>query len=86
MAKPPHQPPYLDQRLQEGWTNAWKLWEEIDEQGQGHPDADGYSSVRAYVSRNLRGKPQPAGSRPPPSARVVTRWILSVTMPPWPPA
>ncbi|KJY32388.1 hypothetical protein VR46_34430 [Streptomyces sp. NRRL S-444] len=25
--------PYLDQRWQEGCTNAWKLWEEIKEQG-----------------------------------------------------
>ncbi|MEU1232317.1 ISL3 family transposase [Streptomyces sp. NPDC005828] len=64
--------PYLDQRWQEGCTNAWRLWEEIKEQG--YPD--GYSSVRAYVSRNLRGKPQPVGPRPP-SARAVTRWILT---------
>ncbi|MFI6013306.1 hypothetical protein ACIBAG_31590 [Streptomyces sp. NPDC051243] len=63
--------PYLDQRWQEGCTNAWKLWEEISEQG--YPD--GYSSVRDYVSRTLRGKPQPGGPRPP-SARAVTRWIL----------
>jgi hypothetical protein len=44
--------PYLDQRWQEGCTNAWKLWEEIREQG--YPR--GYASVRAYVSRTLRGK------------------------------
>ncbi|MFD9225541.1 transposase [Streptomyces sp. NPDC060064] len=47
--------PYLDQRWQEGCTNAWKLWEEIREQG--YPD--GYGNVRNYVSRTLRGKPQP---------------------------
>ncbi|MEU3837770.1 ISL3 family transposase [Streptomyces microflavus] len=64
--------PYLDQRWQEGCTNAWKLWEEICEQG--YPR--GYGSVRHYVSRVLRGKPQPVGPRPP-SARAVTRWILS---------
>lgn len=64
--------PYLDQRWQEGCTNAWKLWEEICEQG--YPR--GYGSVRNYVSRVLRGKPQPVGPRPP-SARAVTRWILS---------
>ncbi|MDC0773894.1 ISL3 family transposase [Streptomyces sp. HD] len=64
--------PYLDQRWQEGCTNAWKLWEEISEQG--YPD--GYSSVRDYVSRTLRGKPQPVGPWPP-SARAVTRWILT---------
>ncbi|WP_406203370.1 transposase [Streptomyces decoyicus] len=62
--------PYLDQRWQEGCTNAWKLWEETREQG--YPR--GYASVRAYVSRTLRGKPQPVGPRPP-SARAVTRWI-----------
>ncbi|MET7852396.1 ISL3 family transposase [Streptomyces avermitilis] len=64
--------PYLDQRWQEGCTNAWKLWEEIKEQG--YPR--GYAGVRDYVSRNLRGKPQPIGPRPP-SARAVTRWILT---------
>ncbi|MEV0259513.1 ISL3 family transposase [Streptomyces sp. NPDC050732] len=64
--------PYLDQRWQEGCTNAWKLWEEISEQG--YPD--GYFNVRTYVSRVLRGKPQPVGPRPP-SARAVTRWILT---------
>ncbi|MEU9167701.1 transposase [Streptomyces sp. NPDC048420] len=64
--------PYLDQRWQDGCTNAWKLWEEIKEQG--YPD--GYSSVRDYVRKTLRGKPQPIGPRPP-SARAVTRWILT---------
>ncbi|MEU3855625.1 transposase [Streptomyces sp. NPDC029554] len=64
--------PYLDQRWQEGCTNAWKLWEEIKEQR--YPDR--YGNVRNYVSRTLRGKPQPVGPRPP-SARAVTRWILT---------
>ncbi|MET7527478.1 hypothetical protein ACFYSJ_30505 [Streptomyces sp. NPDC005248] len=64
--------PYLDQRWQQGCTNTWKLWEEIREQG--YPR--GYASVRAYVSRTLRGKPQPIGLRPP-SARAVTRWIVT---------
>ncbi|MFE7790558.1 hypothetical protein [Streptomyces sp. NPDC057460] len=63
---------YLDQRWQEGCTNAWQLWEEIREQG--YPR--GYACVRAYVSRTLRSKPQPVGPRPP-SARAVTRWILT---------
>ncbi|MET8275081.1 transposase, partial [Streptomyces sp. NPDC005096] len=76
--RPPYLPPldrstasdvYLDQRWQEGCTNAW---EEIREQG--YPR--GYASVRAYASRTLRGKPQPVGPRPP-SARAVTRWILT---------
>lgn len=53
--------PYLDERWQEGCTNAWKLWEEI--RAQGYPD--GYGNVRAYVSRNLRG---PA-SQPPAAIR-----------------
>ncbi|WP_157855813.1 hypothetical protein [Streptomyces aureocirculatus] len=69
--------PYIGQRWQEGCTNAWKLWEEIKEQG--YPR--GYASVRDYVSRTLRGKPQPVGPRPvgprPPSAHAVTRWILT---------
>lgn len=64
--------PYLDQRWQEGCTNAWKLWEEIKEQG--YPR--GYASVRNYVSRTLRSKPQPVGPRPP-SARAVTCWLLT---------
>ncbi|NIL50495.1 ISL3 family transposase [Streptomyces sp. 2BBP-J2] len=64
--------PYLAQRWQEGCTNAWKLWEEIREQG--YPD--GYGNVRNYVSRTLRRKPQPVGPRPP-SACAVTRWILT---------
>ncbi|WP_330358845.1 transposase [Streptomyces chartreusis] len=64
--------PYLDQRWQEGCTNAWKLWEEIKEQG--YPR--GYAGVRDYVSRNLRGKPQTVGPRPP-SARAVIRWLLT---------
>nr|WP_158558568.1 transposase [Streptomyces sp. AC1-42T] len=64
--------PYLDQRWQEGCTNAWKLWEEIREQG--YPR--GYASVSDYVSRTLRGKPQQVGPRPP-SARAVTRWTLT---------
>ncbi|MFF7951778.1 transposase [Streptomyces griseorubiginosus] len=65
-------PPYLDQRWQEDCTNAWKLWEEITKQG--YPR--GCASVRDYVSRNLRSKPQLVGPRPP-SAHPVTRWILS---------
>ncbi|MER5904865.1 hypothetical protein ABT150_33020 [Streptomyces mirabilis] len=64
--------PYLDQRWQEGCTNAWMLWEEIKEQG--YPDD--YGNVRAYASSTLRGKPQPVGPRPP-SACTVTRWILA---------
>ncbi|MFJ9855776.1 hypothetical protein [Streptomyces sp. NPDC101150] len=64
--------PYLDQRWQEGCTNAWKLWEEIIEEGYSR----GYNSVRSYVSQVLRGKLQSVGPRPP-SAHAVTRWILT---------
>ncbi|MFE0106445.1 ISL3 family transposase [Streptomyces sp. NPDC059009] len=64
--------PYLDQRWRDGCTNAWKLWKEISEQGYPH----GYSSVRDYVRKTLRGEPQPIGPRPP-SARAVARWILT---------
>ncbi|MFK8844187.1 hypothetical protein [Streptomyces sp. Ac-502] len=35
-----------------------------------------YSGVRDYVGRVLRRKPQPVDPRPP-SARAVTRWILT---------
>lgn len=42
------------------------------DQGTGLPR--GYAGVRDYVSRNLGGKPQPVGPRPP-SARTVTRWL-----------
>ncbi|MET9352946.1 hypothetical protein ABZY14_08050 [Streptomyces sp. NPDC006617] len=64
--------PYLDRRWQEGCANAWKLWEEIKEQGY----LRGYAGVRDYVSRYLRGKPQPVGPHLP-SARAVTRWLLT---------
>lgn len=54
--------PYLDQRWREGCTNAWKLWEEIKEQGCPR----GYASVRGYVSspgpgRRLRRVQRPSG-------------------------
>lgn len=58
--------PYLAQRWQEGCTNAWKLWEEIREQG--YPD--GYGNVRNHVSRTLRRKPQPVGPESTESARA----------------
>ncbi|MFE6274520.1 ISL3 family transposase [Streptomyces goshikiensis] len=64
--------PYLHQRWQDGCTNAWKLWEELKEQGYSH----GYASVRDYIRSVLRGSPQPIGPRPP-TARTVTRWILT---------
>ncbi|MBB4717801.1 transposase [Streptomyces luteogriseus] len=63
--------PYLDERWDEGCTNAWKLWEEIiplSYQGS-------YGIVSAYI-RKKRTSPRPVTARPP-APRVVTRWILS---------
>ncbi|MEF9908683.1 ISL3 family transposase [Streptomyces sp. P5-A9] len=63
--------PYLDERWDEGCTNAWKLWEEIIPLGyQGS-----YGIVSAYI-RKKRASPRPVTARPP-GPRVVTRWILS---------
>ncbi|MFJ6558214.1 ISL3 family transposase [Streptomyces luteogriseus] len=63
--------PYLDERWDEGCTNAWKLWEEIiplSYQGS-------YGIASAYI-RKKRTSPRPVTARPP-APRVVTRWILS---------
>jgi DNA helicase-2/ATP-dependent DNA helicase PcrA len=63
--------PYLDERWDEGCTNAWKLWEEIiplDYTGS-------YGIVSAYI-RKKRTSPRPVTARPP-APREVTRWILS---------
>ncbi|MFD0291330.1 ISL3 family transposase [Streptomyces sp. NPDC127118] len=63
--------PYLDDRWNEGCTNAWKLWEEIVPLGyQGS-----YGIVSAYI-RKKRTSPRPVTAQPP-APRVVTRWILS---------
>ncbi|MFH9983950.1 ISL3 family transposase [Streptomyces sp. NPDC017179] len=62
--------PYLDDRWNQGCTNAWKVWEEIVPLGyQGS-----YQRVRAYV-REKRTSPSPITARPP-SPRVVAGWIL----------
>jgi transposase len=58
--------PYLDDRWNEGCTNAWKLWEEIVSLGyQGS-----YQRVRAYL-HDKRTSPQPvsAGRRRPGPSR-----------------
>jgi len=52
-------------------TNAWKLWEEIKEQGY----RGGYGMVSAYV-RPLRAGAQPPPPRPR-STRTISRWILT---------
>ncbi|MFD8990381.1 transposase [Streptomyces goshikiensis] len=61
---------YLDDRWNEGHSNAWKLWEEIVPLGyQGS-----YQRVRAYLHRK-RTSPRPVTARPP-SPRAVAGWIL----------
>ncbi|MFJ6561975.1 ISL3 family transposase [Streptomyces sp. NPDC091412] len=63
--------PYLDDRWNEGCSNAWKLWEEIAPLGyQGS-----YGIVSAYI-RKKRTSPRPVTAQPP-APRLVTRWILS---------
>ncbi|MGY4907204.1 ISL3 family transposase [Streptomyces sp. 900116325] len=62
--------PYLDNRYNEGRTNAWKLWEEIVPLGyQGS-----YQRVRAYLHQK-RTCPRPVTARPP-SPRAVAGWVL----------
>ncbi|MFG2924260.1 ISL3 family transposase [Streptomyces sp. NPDC048305] len=63
--------PYLDDRWNEGATNAWKLWEEIVPLGY----KGSYQRVRAYLHKK-RASPQPVTARPP-SPRAVSKWILS---------
>ncbi|MFF4166362.1 ISL3 family transposase [Streptomyces sp. NPDC001741] len=61
---------YLDDRWNEGCTNAWKLWEEIVPLGyQGS-----YQRVRAYLYQK-RTSPRPVTARPP-SPRAVAGWVL----------
>ncbi|MFB7214741.1 hypothetical protein [Streptomyces sp. NPDC056255] len=62
--------PYLDDRWNQGCTNAWTVWEEIVPLGyQGS-----YQWVRAYF-REKRLSPGRVTARPP-SPRVVAGWIL----------
>ncbi|MFF8919478.1 ISL3 family transposase [Streptomyces sp. NPDC015032] len=62
--------PYLDNRWNEGCTNAWKLWEEIVPLGY----KGSYQRVRAYL-HDKRTSPRPVTARPP-SPRAVAGWIL----------
>ncbi|MGD3111935.1 ISL3 family transposase [Streptomyces sp. YGL11-2] len=57
--------------LDEGCTNAWKLWEEIIPLGY----KGSFGIVSAYI-RKKRTSPGPITAQPP-APRVVTRWILS---------
>jgi transposase len=61
---------YLDDRWNEGCTNAWKLWEEIVPLGY----KGSYQRVRAYL-HDKRTSPRPVTARPP-SPRAVAGWIL----------
>lgn len=63
--------PYLDERWDEGCTNAWKLWKEIAPLGY----RGSYGRVSAFL-RERRTSPRPVTAQPP-APRVVTRWILS---------
>lgn len=65
--------PYLDDRWNDGCTNAWKLWEEIVPLGY----KGSYQRVRAYLHKK-RTSPRPVTARPP-SPRTVSGWILSRT-------
>ena len=62
---------YLDDRWNEGFTNAWKLWEEIVPPGY----KGSYQRVRAYLHKK-RTSPRPVTARAP-SPRMVSGWILS---------
>ncbi|WP_030800373.1 ISL3 family transposase [Streptomyces sp. NRRL S-337] len=62
--------PYLDDRWNQGCTNAWKVWEEIVPLGY----KGSYQRVRAYFrTKRLSADP---GTAPPPSPRTVAGWIL----------
>ncbi|MFF3565408.1 hypothetical protein ACFYXS_35740 [Streptomyces sp. NPDC002574] len=56
--------------LERGFTNAWKLWEEIVSLGY----KGSYQRVRAYLHKK-RTSPPPVTARPP-SPRTVSGWIL----------
>ncbi|MFF5538127.1 hypothetical protein ACFY71_37745 [Streptomyces cinerochromogenes] len=62
---------YLDDRWNEGCTNAWKLWEEIAPLGY----KGSYQRVRAYLHKK-HTSPRPVAARPP-SPRTIAGWILS---------
>ncbi|MFD7481051.1 ISL3 family transposase [Streptomyces sp. NPDC059837] len=61
---------YLDDRWNQGCTNAWKAWEEIVPLGY----KGSYQRVRAYF-RTKRLSIDPV-TAPPPSPRTVAGWIL----------
>lgn len=61
---------YLDDRWNDGCTNAWKLWEEIVPLGY----KGSYQRVRAYLYKK-RTSPRAVTARPP-SPRTVAGWIL----------
>ncbi|MCX4586371.1 transposase [Streptomyces sp. NBC_01481] len=62
--------PSLDDRWNQGCTNAWALWEEIVPFGY----KGSYQRVRAYL-REKRLSPERVSARPP-TPRTVSGWIL----------
>ncbi|MGW6294694.1 hypothetical protein [Streptomyces sp. NPDC055058] len=60
----------MDDRWSEGYTNAWKLWEEIVPLGH----QGSYQRIRAYLHA-MRTSPRPVTARPP-SPRAVAGWVL----------
>ncbi|MGW9398665.1 ISL3 family transposase [Streptomyces sp. NPDC055642] len=61
---------HLDNRWNDGCTNAWKLWEEIVPLGY----KGSYQRVRTYLHQK-RTSPRPVTARPP-SPRTVAGWVL----------
>ncbi|WP_424644823.1 transposase [Embleya sp. AB8] len=64
--------PYLDDRWNQGCTNAWRLWEEIVPLGY----RGSYQRVRAYFRTKRLSPDSPAATSTPPSPRKVAGWIL----------
>ncbi len=62
--------PYLDDRWNQGCTNAWKAWEEIVPLGY----KGNYQRVRAYF--RTKRLSDDSITAPPPSPRTVAGWIL----------
>ncbi|WP_160159547.1 hypothetical protein [Streptomyces sp. 3213.3] len=84
--------PYLDQRWQEGCTNAWKLWEESRNRAI-HADTAASATMSAGLfaaspNRSAPGRQRPARSRAgsSPTPMPYLKAIGSSSKPPWPTA